>query len=89
MWGCDEAYLYGCTKKAAKQLFLSLLNGGDVHKWMYDFKISRRLQKDLREGRVEHPGIVQQLRTEYATIQRIMFTIAGILVCEWAVISTK
>jgi hypothetical protein len=65
---------YGCTKKAAKQLFLSLLNGGDVPKWMYDFKINRRLQEDLREGRVGHPGIVQQLRTEYATIQRIMFT---------------
>ena len=64
---------YDCSKKAAKQLFLSLLNGGDVPKWMYDFKISRRLQADLREGRSEHPGIVQQLRTEYATIQRIMF----------------
>jgi hypothetical protein len=65
---------YGCTKAAAKQLFLSLLNGGDFPKWMYDFKISRRLQKDLREGRVEHPGLVQQLRDEVATIQRIMFT---------------
>jgi hypothetical protein len=64
---------YGCSKVAAKQLFLSLLNGGDVPAWMYTFKISQRLQTTLRDGHMDHPGIVQQLRTEYAAIQRILF----------------
>jgi hypothetical protein len=64
---------YGCSREAAKQLYLSLLNGGDTPKWMFDFKISKRLRDDLRDGRVQHLGIVQQLRQEYATIQRVMF----------------
>jgi hypothetical protein len=64
---------YGCSREAAKQLYLSLLNGGDTPAWMYKFNISRRLRDDLRNGRVQHLGIVQQLREEYATIQRVMF----------------
>ena len=64
---------YGCTREAAKQLYLSLLYGGDTPAWMHTFNISQRLRHDLRNGRAQHLGIVQQLRQEYVTIQRVMF----------------
>eukprot|EP01043_Picozoa_sp_COSAG02_P060597 COSAG02_NODE_7951_length_2774_cov_1.891589_2_plen_493_part_00 len=64
---------YGVTRKAAKDLFLSVLNGGAPWAWMHKFSVDRSLRDRLTRGDLEHPGIIQQLQAEYATIRSVMF----------------
>ena len=64
---------YGVTRKAAKDLFLSVLNGGAPWAWMHKFSVDRSLRDRLTRGDLEHPSIIQQLQAEYATIRSVMF----------------
>ena len=64
---------YGVTRKAAKDLFLSVLNGGAPGAWMRKFDVDSSLRRRLFEGYIEHLGIVKQLQGEYETIRSVMF----------------
>jgi hypothetical protein len=64
---------YGVTRKAAKDLFLSVLNGGAPAAWMRKFEVDDSLRHRLSEGYIEHLGIVKQLQGEYETIRSVMF----------------
>ena len=64
---------YGVTRKAAKDLFLSVLNGGAPGAWMRKFDVDSSLRRRLFEGYIEHLGIVTQLQGEYETIRSVMF----------------
>ena len=69
----DVRSFYDVSRSAAKQLFLSLLNGGGPGKWMHDFDVDKGLAKDLAHGRTLHPDIVRTLQREYLTIREVMF----------------
>ena len=40
---------------------------------MHKFSVDRSLRDRLTRGDLEHPGIIQQLQAEYATIRSVMF----------------
>ena len=66
---------YDCSEEAAKQLFLSVLNGGGPEYWMHQHGIKEDLQVAIRRGDDEHFGMIQQLQDAYSGIQRLMFDI--------------
>ena len=64
---------YGVSRKAAKDLFLSVLNGGAPWAWMHKFEVDGCLRKRLSQGTIGHPRVVNELQGEYSTIRTVMF----------------
>eukprot|EP01043_Picozoa_sp_COSAG02_P075438 COSAG02_NODE_15558_length_1160_cov_1.367578_1_plen_332_part_10 len=64
---------YDVTRKAAKDLFLSILNGGGTAAWMRKFGVDVNLIDDLAHDRSDHPDIIRKLKREYQTIRDVMF----------------
>jgi hypothetical protein len=67
---CD---FYDVSRRAAKDLFLSVLNGGKPWAWMDKFNVSETLREHLAHGRREHHGLIQDLQREYRVIRDILF----------------
>ena len=67
---CD---FYDVSRRAAKDLFLSVLNGGAPWAWMDKFNVSETLREHLAYGRREHHGLIQELQREYKVIRDILF----------------
>ena len=64
---------YDVSRRAAKDLFLSVLNGGKPWAWMDKFNVSETLREHLAHGRREHHGLIQELQREYKVIRDILF----------------
>ena len=67
--------MYDCSEEAAKQLFLSVLNGGGPDWWMRKHGINGPLQRAIQRGDDEHFGMIRQLQDAYIDIQRLMFSV--------------
>ena len=64
---------YGVTRKAAKDLFLSVLNGGAPWAWMRKFDVDDGLRERLQRGHTEHLDSVTKLQAEYEEIRGVIF----------------
>ena len=64
---------YECGRDSAKQLLLSILNGGGPQAWMHKAKIRQSIRNNINNGTLEHLEIVRSLQGEYQKIRDVMF----------------
>eukprot|EP01043_Picozoa_sp_COSAG02_P015550 COSAG02_NODE_665_length_18739_cov_9.192918_2_plen_1287_part_00 len=65
---------YECGRESAKQLLLSILNGGGPQAWMVNAGVRSTLRDDINGGKLEHLEVVRSLQGEYQKIRDVMFT---------------
>jgi hypothetical protein len=78
----DEAReRYRCSRQAAKELFLRLLNGGNEAYWLKDEDdktgepwVPVAVQRDIARGALDHIDMVEELKADYAQIRRALYT---------------